>query len=214
MRKGNRRPKQKREKPEFDQQIIDLARVTRVTKGGKQMSFRVCIIIGDRKGRVGYGVAKGKDVQIAVGKAVAQAKKTMLTIPFVNETIPHRVEAKYKAAKVMIKPAPKGSGIIAGGATRTILELAGLLNASAKMLGKTNNKVTNAKVTFDALQKFLPRALAYAKKKQAVAPAKEVAVTEKPVKKAPVKKAPVKKAPVTTPKKVEKKESTVTEVAS
>ncbi len=210
MRKGNRKPKEKREKPEFDQQIIDLARVTRVTKGGKQMSFRVCIIIGNRKGQVGYGLAKGKDVQIAVGKAVAQAQKTLITIPFVNETIPHRVEAKYKAAKVMIKPAPKGSGIIAGGAVRTILELAGLPNAAAKMLGKTNNKVTNTKVTFEALQKFLPRAIAYAKKKEASVPVSVAATEEPSAKKAPVKKALPKKAVV----KKAPKETAEKEVAS
>lgn len=153
-----RKPRVKREAPEFDQQIIDLARVTRVTEGGKQLNFRVCIVIGDRKGRVGYGVAKGKDVQIAVEKAVNQAKKTMMRIPLIKQTIPHRVEAKYKAAKVMLKPAPQGSGIIAGGATRVILDLAGVPNAAAKMLGNTNNKVTNAKATMKALQSFLPKA--------------------------------------------------------
>lgn len=157
-----RRPRQEREKPEFDQQIVDLARVTRVTEGGKQLNFRVCIIIGDRKGRVGYGVAKGADVQIAVQKAVNQAKKNMIRIPFVQGTIAHKVMAKYKAAKVMIKPAPQGSGIIAGGATRTILEMAGLQNGSAKMLGKTNNKVNNVKATFAALTSFLPKAVAKA----------------------------------------------------
>ncbi len=156
--KGRGKFRKKREKPEFDQQIVDLARVTRVTKGGKQLNFRVCIVIGDRKGRVGYGIAKGADVQIAVGKAVNQAKKNMIRVPFVKETIPHRVEAKFKAAKVMLKPAPKGSGVIAGGATRVILELAGVPNASAKTLGKTNNKVTNVRATFDALQSFLPAA--------------------------------------------------------
>src|SRR3989344_413823 len=80
----------KREKPEFDQHILDLARVTRVTKGGKQMSFRATVVIGDRKGRVGYGIEKGKDVQIAVQKAVNQARKNMIRIPIVKETIPHR----------------------------------------------------------------------------------------------------------------------------
>lgn len=118
-----RRMRPKREKPEFDQQIIDLARVTRVTKGGKQLSFRVCVVIGDRKGRVGFGVEKGKDVQIAVEKAVNQAKKNMITVPLKDETIPHRVELKYKAGRVMLKPAPKGSGIIAGSVMRNVLEL-------------------------------------------------------------------------------------------
>ena len=164
--RGRGRMRPRREKPEFDQQIVDLARVTRVTKGGKQMSFRVCLVIGDRKGRVGYGVEKGSDVQIAVQKALNHAKKSMITVPMVNETIPHRVEAKFKAGRVMIKPAPQGSGIIAGSAIRTFLEMAGVPNASAKMLGKTNNKVTNVKTTFDALQSFLPSAVAKAKAAQ------------------------------------------------
>lgn len=149
------KPFVKKEKPEFDQRILDLARVTRVTKGGKQMNFRACVIIGDRRGRVGYGLDKASDVQMAVEKAVNQAKKNLIRVPMKNETIPHRVEAKYKAARVMIKPAPRGSGIIAGGATRVILELAGVPNASAKMLGKTNNKVTNTRATFAALSMFL-----------------------------------------------------------
>ena len=151
---GKGKFKDKREKPEFDQHILDLARVTRVTKGGKQMSFRACVLIGDRNGRVAFGIDKGKDVQIAVEKAVNQAKKDIIRIPLKNQTIPHRVEAKFKAARVMLKPAPVGSGIIAGGATRIVLEMAGVPNASAKTLSKTNNKITNVKATFKALSLF------------------------------------------------------------
>ncbi len=144
----------KREKPEFDQEIIDLARVTRVTKGGKHMNFRACIVIGDRRGRVGYGIEKGADVQLAVSKALHQAKKNMIRVPLVKETVPHRVEAKYKAGRVMIKPAPRGSGIIAGSSVRVLLNLAGVPNASAKILSKTNNKITNLKAAFAALSSF------------------------------------------------------------
>lgn len=151
---GKGKFKEKREKPEFDQHILDLARVTRVTKGGKQMSFRACVLIGDRNGRVAFGIDKGKDVQIAVEKAVNQAKKDIIRIPLKNQTIPHRVEAKFKAARVMLKPAPIGSGIIAGGATRIVLDMAGVPNASAKTLSKTNNKITNVKATFKALSLF------------------------------------------------------------
>ncbi len=170
-RGGRDQDRTKRERPEFDQQIVDLSRVTRVTKGGKQMNFRVCILIGDRKGRVGYGIDKGKDVQIAVEKAVSQAKKNMIHIPLVNETVPHRVEAKFKAAKIMIKPAPQGSGIIAGGAIRQILELAGVPNASSKMLGKTSNAITNVKATFKALGLFLPVAVSRAQAQKQAQPA-------------------------------------------
>lgn len=156
MDKRKGKPKFKKEKPEFDQQIVDLARVTRVTKGGKQMSFRACVVIGNRRGQVGYGVKKGKDVQLAVNKAVNQAKKYMITIPMVNHTVPHRVEAKFKAGRVMIKPAPVGSGIIAGSSVRIVLEMAGVPNASAKILSKTNNKITNIKAIFKALEMFKP----------------------------------------------------------
>ncbi len=154
VQQGKGKFKDKKEKPEFDQHILDLARVTRVTKGGKQMSFLATVLIGDRNGRVAYGVDKGKDVQIAVEKAVNQAKKQFIRIPLKNGTIPHRVEAKFKAAHIMLKPAPIGSGIIAGGATRIVLEMAGVPNASAKTLSKTNNKITNVKATFKALSLF------------------------------------------------------------
>ena len=143
-----------KEKSEFDQYILDLARVTRVTKGGKHLSFRACVILGDRHGRVGYGVAKGKDVQLGVEKAVNQAKKRIITVPIVKETIPHALIYKFKAAVVMLKPAPRGSGIIAGGAARAVLELAGVPNVSSKILGKTKNKIAVAKATYLALKSF------------------------------------------------------------
>lgn len=142
------------DKPEFEQFILDMARVTRVTQGGKHMSFRICVILGDRKGRVGFGVAKGKDVQLGVEKAVHQAKKNIVTVPIVNETIPHFVHKKFKSSTVMLKPAPRGSGIIAGGAVRTVLDMAGIPNVSSKILGKTKNKIVTVKATFEALKGF------------------------------------------------------------
>lgn len=154
MPKPNRRKFKKREKPEFEQYILDLARVTRVTRGGKQLSFRACVVLGDMKSRVGFGVAKGKDVQIAVDKAVRQGKKNMITIPIINETIPHPISFKFKAATVFLKPAPKGSGIIAGGPVRTLLELAGVPNVSAKIMGKTKNKISIVKAVYEAMQSF------------------------------------------------------------
>jgi len=164
MHKRDRRPKDDRK--EFDQHILDLSRVTRVTQGGKQLSFRACVVVGDRAGRVGYGVAKGKDVQIGVEKAARQAKKNMITIPIIKETIPHAVIAKVKAAKILLKPAPVGSGIIAGGAVRVVLDLAGVPNVSSKILSKTKNKIAIVKATFEALQSF------QAKKPAVVAPVK------------------------------------------
>lgn len=139
-----------REDKEFEQAIIDIARVTRVMAGGKRMRFRACIVLGDRNGKVGMAVAKGADVTLAVNKAVNKAKKSMVSVPVVNETIPHQVFVKSGAAKVLIKPAPKGTGIIAGGAVRTVLDLAGVSNVVAKILG-SKNKINNVRATIKAL---------------------------------------------------------------
>ena len=153
-RPNNRKFNRKKEKPEFYKQILYLARVTRVTKGGKHLSFRVCVVLGNRKGKVGFGVAKGKDVQIAVEKAVRKAKKNMINFKTTNNTVPHAITYKFKASTVFIKPAPKGSGIIAGGPVRALLDLAGVPNVSAKIMGKTKNKISIVKAVFEALQSF------------------------------------------------------------
>ncbi|HAH03945.1 MAG: 30S ribosomal protein S5 [Parcubacteria group bacterium GW2011_GWA2_43_17] len=150
--KKNSNRKNYKQQPEFEQRILDLARVTRVMAGGKRLRFRATVALGDKKGKVGWGVAKGADVTIAVNKAVNQAKKNMFKVNLVNETIPHEVTVKFKAAKILIKPAVKGRGIIAGGAARTIFELAGVPNIYGKILGRTNNKITNVQAVFKALQ--------------------------------------------------------------
>lgn len=141
---------------EFSQEILDLARVTRVTAGGKRMRFRATVVLGDKKGRVGFGVAKGADVTLAVNKAARQARKNLFAVLIENETIPHRVDAKFGAAKILLKPAPKGSGIIAGGAMRLALEMAGVPNVVGKMLG-SKNKINNVKATLMALEQLRPR---------------------------------------------------------
>lgn len=190
------RGKPRKERPEFDQSIIDLSRVTRVTKGGKQLSFRACVVLGDRRGRVGFGLDKGKDVQLAVEKAVNQAKKHMITIPIVNETVPHQVIAKYKAGYVMVKPAPKGSGIIAGSAVRVVLELAGVPNASTKIMGKTKNKITNLKAMFAALQSFKKTTYRIQKTRStSIAPSTVAAPAAAPVEKTAAAAAPKRRAP-------------------
>lgn len=157
-RKGDRREKTDKsfEEKEFDSVILDLARVTRVTKGGKRMRFRAAVVLGDRKGRLGFGIAKGADVALAVSKATRLAKKSLFKIIFAKTTIPHWIEAKEKAAKVLLKPAPAGSGIIAGGAMRVVLELGGVPDVVGKMLG-ANNKVNNARATIKALASLKPR---------------------------------------------------------
>ena len=152
-RGGRRRESRPREVREFDQEIIEIARVTRVMAGGKRMRFRACVVIGDRKGKVGMGVAKGADVTMAVNKAVAKAQKHMIRVPMRYETIPHRVDCKVGAARLMLKPAAAGRGIIAGGAVRVVLDLAGVKNVVAKILG-TRNKLNNVQATIVALQQL------------------------------------------------------------
>lgn len=145
-RKSNRDEQAPRE---FDQKVVEVSRVTRVVAGGKRMRFRALVVIGDHKGRVGMGLKKGMDVAESVNKAVNQAKKNMITLPLVNETIPHEVNIKYKASKLMMRPAKAGSGVIAGGAVRSVMDLAGVKNVSSKMIG-SSNKVNNVKAVFKA----------------------------------------------------------------
>ena len=157
FKKGGKR--MERPKDDFEQKIVDLTRVTRVMAGGKRMKFRVCMVVGDKKGKVGIGIAKGIDVAMAVSKAVTQAKKNIIEVPIIDGTIPHQINIKYGSAKLMMKPGKAGSGIKAGGVMRIVLELAGVKDIVAKILG-TNNKVNNAKACSLALQSFLPAAKA------------------------------------------------------
>lgn len=143
----------KRDKPDFEQKLLDLARVTRVVKGGRRFSFRAAMVIGNRKGKVGFGIAKGSDVSNAIGKAVANAKKKMLVVKRTNTTIGFDVRKKVGAAKVMIKPAKEGRGIVAGGAMRAVLELAGVKDVVAKSLG-TSSKINVARATLAALEEL------------------------------------------------------------
>jgi small subunit ribosomal protein S5 len=151
-----RRPREKKEPSEFDQTIVDIARVTRVMAGGKRMRFRACVVIGDRKGRVGVGVMKGADVTAAINKAVTQAKKRLLKVKMANGTIPHRVVGKYGGAQVLLKPAPEGTGVIAGGPVRSVLDLAGIHNVTSKMLG-SNNKINNVRAAMCGLESLMTK---------------------------------------------------------
>ncbi|MCU0679231.1 MAG: 30S ribosomal protein S5 [Planctomycetes bacterium] len=135
---------------EYEQRIVDIARVTRVMAGGKRMRFRACVVLGNKKGKVAVGIAKGADVTMAVTKAVNKAKKEMIDVAIVNDTIPHEIYQKKGAAKVLLKPARRGKGVIAGGAVRIILELAGVKNITSKILG-SNNKINIANCTVAAL---------------------------------------------------------------
>lgn len=153
MAKPQRRTITSREPKEFEEEVLQIDRVTRVVAGGRRLRFRATVVIGNRKGRVGVGLGKASEVAVAIQKAIAKAKKSLMTVPITNDTIPHPVNQKFKAAKIMIKPAHAGTGIIAGGAVRKILELAGVKNVLSKCFG-TSNKIANAKATIMALKKL------------------------------------------------------------
>lgn len=142
-----------RERSEFDQKVVEVKRVTRVMAGGKRMRFRALVVIGDHKGKVGLGLKKGMDVSGSVEKAVNAAKKSLITLPLINETIPHQLKVKYKSSRLLLKPAKAGTGVIAGGAVRQVFELAGVKNVVSKMFG-SNNKVNNVKAVFEAFRQM------------------------------------------------------------
>lgn len=142
------------ERPEYEQKVLDIARVTRVTKGGKRFSFRTTIIIGDGRSKVGMGIGKGIDVAQSVQKAYNRAKKNMMSVVLVNGTIPYQVQAKYNSAIILLKPAV--GGVKAGGAVRVVAKLGGIKSLTGKLLGRTNNKINIAMATFKALGMIRP----------------------------------------------------------
>ncbi|MDP4007230.1 MAG: 30S ribosomal protein S5 [bacterium] len=150
-RQFERRP---REKSEFDSKLVDLSRVTRVSAGGRRFRFRAVVVAGDKKSRVGVGVAKGADVAQAVEKATRKATKSLVTVPIVNDTIPHEVEATFGASHILLKPQQQGRGLVAGGVTRIIAEKAGIKNISAKTISRSRNKLNNALATLNAFKKL------------------------------------------------------------
>ncbi len=153
-RQRNKRGKNREERDEFDQQVLDLARVTRVMAGGKRMRFRAAVAVGDRSGRIGVGVAKGADVQMAISKAVNDAKKNIIKVKLTDTgTIPHEVRIKNHSAQLLIKPAPSGTGIIAGSVVRQIFDLAGISDIVGKIMG-TGNNVNNAKAVIESLSRL------------------------------------------------------------
>ncbi len=141
----------RRERPEYEQKLLELARVTRVVKGGRRFRFRALLVIGNRNGKAGVGIAKGADVSEAVRKAFNSAKKNMVQIRRHNNTIACPAEAKVGSAKVMLKPARPGRGIVAGGAVRSVVELAGIRDIVSKSLG-SSNKLSLARATVKALE--------------------------------------------------------------
>ncbi len=153
-RKGGAPRREPRAKPEFDQKIISIRRVTRVVTGGRRFAFSVAIVAGDKKGRVGVGLGKAGDTSLAIEKALRDAKKNMITIPMTKDaSIPHEVYAKFNASEVRIMPAP-GRGIIAGSSVRPVLELAGVKNCGAKLLSGSKNQINNARAAIKALSQL------------------------------------------------------------
>ncbi len=146
------RGRMEKPKSEFEQRTLDIRRVSRVVAGGRRFSFRVTVALGDRKGRVGVGTAKGIDVAASIEKAARQAKKNMIRVRAEGGTIPHEVEMKVKSARIILKPAKPGTGVIAGGAVRVICDLAGVRNVVGKILGKSANKINVAEATVSALR--------------------------------------------------------------
>ena len=146
--------RERSQEKEFESKLLDLARVTRVTAGGRRFRFRAVVIIGNKLGKVGVGIAKGTDVAQAVEKATRFAKKNLIIVPMVEGTIPHEVFAKFGPARVLLKPQRKGRGLVAGGTVRVICNLAGIKNISSKILGRTTNKLNNARATIEAMKKL------------------------------------------------------------
>jgi small subunit ribosomal protein S5 len=138
---------------EFNEKVVQIRRVTKVVKGGKKMGFRVVVVVGDEKSRVGVGTGKSNEVSTAIRKAVESAKKKMINVKMVGTTLPHPMVGKFGASSVVLKPAPKGTGVIAGGAVRIILELGGIKDVVAKSIG-SSNAVNIARATIDGLSKL------------------------------------------------------------
>lgn len=151
-----RSDRSRREPSEYEEEVLQIDRVTRVVKGGRRMRFRATVVIGNKKGKVGLGIGKSNEVVAAIQKAIRQAKKDLLVVPMHDGTIPHEIKIKFKSARILLMPAGAGTGIIAGGAVRRIMELSGVRNLLSKMLG-TSNAITNAKATMMALAKLKPR---------------------------------------------------------
>ena len=138
---------------EFDKKVLQVDRISRTVRGGKRIRFRVLVIMGNRAGKVGIGIAKANEVVVAVEKASRIARRNLIDVPIVNETIPHQIEVSLGASHILLKPAKAGSSIIAGGTIRTIAELAGIRNISGKIIGSAN-KINNSKAMIEAFPRL------------------------------------------------------------
>ncbi len=181
--RAHHKGQQRKEPKEFDEEVIQIDRVTKVVKGGRRLRFRATVVIGNRKGKVGIGIGKSKEVTGAIQKAIAKAKKDTIQVILDDVTIPHDIKVKYKAARLLLLPASPGTGIIAGGTIRKVLELAGVKDILSKSLG-TTNKVNTTKATVEALKKlrttpFMEKKAAAKRAQAAAAPKAKVEQKEK-----------------------------------
>lgn len=151
MKRRSATPEVMQGRDEFVEQIVKINRVSKKTTGGNKIGFSALAVVGDKKGRVGVGLGKAPDVSSAIRKGISRARKHLITIPIINGTIPFRVDIKVGAARVMLKPAPPGSGVIAGGAVRSVVSAAGIQSISSKVLG-TKNQASNVYATLEALR--------------------------------------------------------------
>lgn len=197
---GKNRRRAPRPPKEFEEEVIQIDRVTRVVKGGRRLRFRATVVVGNKKGKVGLGVGKSTEVQGAIQKAISQAKKSLITVPMAGQTIPHRVKLKYKSAHLLLMPACPGTGIIAGGPLRKIIELSGVEDILSKSLGN-NNKLTNSQAAIRALSQL--KEIPWLKKEEPKA--KKESSPAKNEKKGEKKTAPKGKVKKTTKKAAPKK---------
>jgi small subunit ribosomal protein S5 len=141
---------QEKQLPEFEEKVLEINRISRTVKGGRRLRFRALVLVGNRKGKVGFGIAKASEVVVAINKAKKQAMKNIILVPIVNDTIPHLVTASFGSSDILLKPAPVGTSLIAGGSIRSILEIAGIKNIVSKSLG-SNTKINVVSATFKAI---------------------------------------------------------------
>lgn len=157
-RDGRRTVETGRGKSQYDHEVLEISRVVRVVKGGRRFRFRASVVVGDRSGKVGFGIGKSRDVQSAIQKAQSQAEKSMLSVTLAESTIPHQVRAAYKGARILLRPARPGTGVIAGDVVRTVADLAGIQDLVSKVYGSAN-KISNVQATLKALQSLrMPKA--------------------------------------------------------
>jgi len=151
---NNRKFFKKKDQSEYKSKLLDLARVTRVTAGGRRLRFRAVVVVGDQKGKVGLGVSKGETVRLGIDKARNIAEKSLLIIPLEKGTIAYPVHGKFNSSSVFLKPKLSGGGLTAGGTVRTVCEMVGIKSISAKILSRSKNKLNIARATLDALEKL------------------------------------------------------------